>query len=138
MRLRRAGNEDVQVNLTSLIDVVFLLLIFFMVSTTFERESELHLQLPEADAEHAGRNHEAVEVSIDAAGRVRLNGQPLADAGVAGIRQGLADLAGVAPTAPLVIRADADTPYQMVVTVMDAASRTGFVNLSLPVRRPDE
>ena len=138
MRLRRAGGEDVQVHLTPLIDVVFLLLIFFMVSTTFERESELHLQLPEADAERAERNQEAVEVTIDAASRVRLNGRPLADARVAGIRAALADLAGVAPTSPLVIRADANTPYQMVVTVMDAARQAGFVNLSLPVRRPHE
>ena len=136
MRLRRAGSEDVQVHMTPLIDVVFLLLIFFMVSTTFERKSELDLRLPEANAERVERNPEGVEVSIDAAGRVYVNGQPLVDARVAGIRAALADFAGGAPAAPLVIRADADTPYQAVVSVMDAAGQAGFVHLSLPVRRP--
>ena len=138
MRLRRAGTEDPQINLTPLIDVVFLLLIFFMVSTTFERESELNLELPEAKAESADRSPMAIEVAIDAEGRVHLDGRTLAGAGVAGIRAALVERAGATPAPPLVIRADASTPYQAVVTVMDAASQAGFVNLSLPVRAPDE
>ena len=81
MRLRRAERDDAHINLTPLIDVVFLLLIFFMVSTTFERESEIEIELPEATAERPDREAQAVEVWIDAEGRLYLDGRQLEDAG---------------------------------------------------------
>ena len=138
MRLRRTEREDAQINLTPLIDVVFLLLIFFMVSTTFERESELMIELPEARAEAPERETDPVEVSIDAGGLFYLNGRRLDDTRVTGIEAALEALEIPSPPPALVITADAGAPYQAVVTVMDAAKRAGFVNLSLPVQVPSE
>ena len=138
MRLRRTERDDAPINLTPLIDVVFLLLIFFMVSTTFQHRSELNIELPEASAERPEREADPVEVSIDAEGRFYLNGRPLADTRVAGVRAALQALAAVPPVPPLVISADAATPYQAVITVMDAAGQAGFVNLALPVQAPPQ
>ena len=84
MKLGRTERDEAQIDLTPLIDVVFLLLIFFMVSTTFERESEIEIELPEASAERPEREIEPVEVWIDAAGRLFLNGRRLEDTHVGG------------------------------------------------------
>ena len=138
MRLGRAERDDAHINLTPLIDVVFLLLIFFMVSTTFERESEIEIELPEATAERPDREAQAVEVWIDAEGRLYLNGSQLEDARVSSVRAALETLALPEPRPALVIGADARTPYQAVINVMDAAHQAGFVNLSLPVQAPSE
>ena len=138
MRLRRGVRDDVQINLTPLIDVVFLLLIFFMVSTTFERESEIKIELPEATAERPDREAEPVEVWIDAEGRLYLNGVRLEDTRVSGVKAALEALATPVPRPALVVSADAGAPYQAVITAMDAANQAGFVNLSLPVRAPSE
>ena len=138
MKLGRTERDEAQIDLTPLIDVVFLLLIFFMVSTTFERESEIEIELPEASAERPEREIEPVEVWIDAAGRLFLNGRRLEDTHVGGLRTALEALATPTPLPALVISADARTPYQAVVTVMDAAKQAGFVSLSLPVQAPSE
>ena len=138
MRVKRAERDEAHINLTPLIDVVFLLLIFFMVSTTFERESAVRIELPEAAAEPATREAEAIEVWIDARGRVYLDGRPLEDPRVSGVEAALEALSTPVPRPTLVIGADARTPWQAVIGVMDAANRAGFVNLSLPVRTPSE
>ena len=138
MRLRRADRDEAHINLTPLIDVVFLLLIFFMVSTTFERESEIEIELPEATAERPDREAAAVEVWVDAEGRLYLNGRQLEDTRVSSLRTALEALVLPEPRPALVIGADASTPYQAVINVMDAAHQAGFVNLSLPVRAPAE
>ena len=138
MRLRREEREDAQINLTPLIDVVFLLLIFFMVSTTFERESAIELDLPEAHAQRPERESGQVEVSIDAEGRVHLDGRRLEDSRFPAVKAALEALAIAPPRPPLSISADAGTPYQALITVMDAASQAGFASLSLPVRTPRE
>ena len=138
MRLRRTERDDAHINLTPLIDVVFLLLIFFMVSTTFERESEIRIELPEASAERQDRESETVAVWIDAGGRLYLDERPLDDARVSGVRAALEALALPDSRPALTIAADARAPYQSVINVMDAAHQAGFVNLSLPVRAPSE
>lgn len=138
MRLRREEREDAQINLTPLIDVVFLLLIFFMVSTTFERESQIELELPEARADRPERESERVEIAIDAEGRVHLEGRRLEDSRFPAVKAALEALAIAPPRPALSISAHAGTPYQSVITVMDAASHAGFASLSLPVRAPRE
>ena len=79
MRFRRAERDSPEINLTPLIDVVFLLLIFFMVSTTFEWRTELGIELPEASARASGREEQAIAVIIDAAGEVHVQGRLLGD-----------------------------------------------------------
>ena len=138
MRLGRIEREDAQITLTPLIDVVFLLLIFFMVSTTFEREAKIAIELPEADAQRPKSETEPIEVWIDAEGRFFLDGRRLMDTRVREVKVALEALAPAGPRPALVINADAATPYQAVISAMDAANQAGFVNLSLPVRAPSE
>lgn len=128
MNLRRRRREEPNVNLTPLIDVVFLLLIFFMVSTTFRREADLRLDLPEASRTPAP-TEQHLTVSIDAAGVYYVNDQALPDARPETLRQALAAAAGEDRQQPLLLRADGRTPHQAVVTAMDAAGQLGFRRL---------
>ncbi len=136
MRLQNHVKEDPTVDLTSLIDVVFLLLIFFMVSTTFERESVLKVDLPEASAV-AEREEipDSLELVIDAQGRMYLNDQRLIDSEERTIRAAIEQLAGERRDLPLVLRADRETPHHFVVTAMDVAAQLGFLNLSIATDR---
>ena len=136
MRLQNHVKEDPTVDLTSLIDVVFLLLIFFMVSTTFERESVLKVDLPEASAV-AEREEipDSLELVIDAQGRMYLNDQRLIDSEERTVRAAIEQLAGERRDLPLVLRADRETPHHFVVTAMDVAAQLGFLNLSIATDR---
>ena len=136
MRLQNHIKEEPKVDLTSLIDVVFLLLIFFMVSTTFERESVLKVDLPEASAV-ADREEmpESLELVIDGEGRMFLNDQRLLDSNADTIRAAMEQLAGENRDVPLILRADRLTPHHFVVTAMDVAAQMGFINLSIATDR---
>lgn len=138
MKLRTRQGEDPELNLTSLIDVVFLLLIFFMVSTTFERQAALRIDLPEASAEAQPQESPSrLELVIDPEGRIYLNDSQLVDSGPATIRAALERVAGERRDLPVVIRADAQTPHHYVVTVMDVTGRLGFNRLSIATQRVD-
>jgi biopolymer transport protein ExbD len=136
LRLKNHVKEDPTVDLTSLIDVVFLLLIFFMVSTTFERESVLKVDLPEASAV-AEREElpDSLELIIDAQGRMYLNDQRLIDSEERTIRAAIEQLAGDNRDLPMILRADRETPHHFVVTAMDVAAQLGFLNLSIATDR---
>jgi len=136
LRLKNHVKEDPTVDLTSLIDVVFLLLIFFMVSTTFERESVLKVDLPEASAV-AEREElpDSLELIIDAQGRMYLNDQRLIDSEERTIRAAIEQLAGENRDLPMILRADRETPHHFVVTAMDVAAQLGFLNLSIATDR---
>jgi biopolymer transport protein ExbD len=134
MNLRPAPRESADINLTPLIDVVFLLLIFFMVSTTFDRDSELSIELPAAAAEVKKRRPDAIEVAIDVQGRFYVNGRPLLNTQSKTLRQALRSAAGESESPPIIISADAKTPHQAVVRIMDAARELGFVRLTFATR----
>ena len=124
--------EDPDITLTPLIDVMFLLVIFFMVSTTFSRQAELAVELPEASAQPSpGEGGETLEVVVDPDGRYFVGGQRIEeadrDALVAALRSSVTD--GKYPS--LVISADARTHHQAVVTAMDAAQEVGFRRLAI-------
>lgn len=130
--------EEPTVDLTSLIDVVFLLLIFFMVSTTFERQALLKVDLPEAsEVEDRAEAPEGLELVIDSEGRMYLNDQRLVDSRERTIRAALEEAAGDDRNQPLVLRADRLTPHHHVVTAMDVAAQLGFRNLSIATDRTD-
>lgn len=138
MKLRASSAEDPEINLTSLIDVVFLLLIFFMISTTFERQAALKIDLPESSAEaRPQEDPDRLELVIDPDGRIYLNDQQLVDSAPATIRAALAEQAGELRNIPVVIRADAQTPHHYVVTVMDVTGQLGFTRLSIATQRVD-
>jgi biopolymer transport protein ExbD len=136
LKLQHHSKEEPTVDLTSLIDVVFLLLIFFMVSTTFERQALLKVDLPEASAvEDRSETPESLELVIDAEGRMFLNDQRLVDSDERTLRAAIEQLAGEKRSLPLVLRADRLTPHHHVVTAMDVAAQMGFVNLSIATDR---
>lgn len=138
MNLRRERKDDVEVNLTSLIDVVFLLLIFFMVSTTFQRESEIKIKLPEASAEQVEMKPDAIEVMIDDEDRVYVRGQRLVNTKLSTIRQALSETVRLSDEPSVVISADAHTTHQAVVRVMDAARQIGLVKITFATQKVEE
>ena len=138
MQFRRQRTQAVDVNITPLIDVVFLLLIFFMVSTTFTKESHLSLNLPEASGEESTDMPKSIEILIDANGQYVVNERSLVSTQIETIKAALQEVSGGDNKMPLTITADAKTPHQAVITAMDAAGQMGFTQLSLTTKKPAE
>mgnify|MGYP006072202935 FL=1 len=136
MQFKRQKDGEVSVNLTPLIDVVFLLLIFFMVSTTFTKETHLSLDLPEATGEEKIDQPQQIEILIDAGGQYVIDGRSLVSTNIETLMKALETIANGDTTRPLVITADASTPHQAVISAMDAAGQLGFVHLSLTTTKP--
>lgn len=134
MNIRHTKKESPEVNVTPLIDVVFLLLIFFMVSTTFERQAELSIELPEATSEASSDKDAKIDIAIDASGKYYVNGRPLVNKQAKTLMQAIKDAANGKTAIPVVISADANTPHQSVVAVMDAARQLGLVRLTFAAR----
>ena len=135
MNLRPGHKEEsVEVNLTPLIDVVFLLLIFFMVSTTFDRHSKLKVSLPEASAKALLQQNNPLVLSIDAKGNYFINDRQVVNKSLDTLKQAIQKTIGddkAIKDVALVLRADANTPHQFVVRAMDAASQLGLTKLSI-------
>ncbi len=138
MEFKRQVKAEESVNLTPLIDVVFLLLIFFMVSTTFTKESHLEVNLPEAVGEQSAAKIEFVEVIVGPRGGYSINGRALVNNQLATLRSGIETIAGGNNSLPFVITGDAGAPYQSVVSVMDLAGQMGFSKLSMTTKIPAE
>lgn len=139
MKFRRQRRQQDGINLTPLIDVVFLLLIFFMVSTTFTRETRLEVELPEAEGqvrEEPDKN--IIEIIIDKEGGYAVNGSLLVNRKIDTIIAALHQSAGSDTTKPILITADAEAPHRAVVTVMDAAGQLGFTKLNISTQEPQE
>jgi biopolymer transport protein ExbD len=135
LNFRAHRREEVNVNLTPLIDVVFLLLIFFMVSTTFTKASQLVIDLPEATGEASESPADQIEILIDEAGSYRVNGRPLVDTRLKTLQAAIYKESVGDTSLPMVISADAQTSHQAVVRAMDAAGQMGFVHLSIATRQ---
>ncbi len=131
MNLKPKRNDELELNLTPLIDVVFLLLIFFMVSTTFEKTARLKVDLPQASAEAEQQPAEKIILGIDVQGRYYINDRQLVNTQLKTLKMALSKVAGDNREMPVVLRADAKTPHQAVVTAMDAASQVGLTRLSI-------
>ncbi len=129
--------EDVNINLTPLIDVVFLLLIFFMVSTTFDTTSQLKIRLPEASENQAESQPQALNLLIDADGNFFLNARQLTNSRSATLKAALErSMAG--KKMPIVIQSDAGSPVQSLVTAMDVVGQLGLTQVSIATTRPIE
>ncbi|GMR07653.1 MAG: biopolymer transporter ExbD [Gammaproteobacteria bacterium] len=136
MKLRHSRQEAPDVDITPLIDVVFLLLIFFMVSTTFKRESEIAIELPQvvSGKEVENRNKE-IEIVIDAEGRYYVNDMAVLNTRLSTLVSALQKVAGSAKEPRLIISADAKAPYQSVMSAMDAAQQLGFNRLTFATEK---
>ena len=134
MKLRQQVSEEPDVNLTPLIDVVFLLLIFFMVSTTFNKESELSIDLPTANGAVAQERPLQIEISIDAEGHYALNNERLVNEQLKTLKDAIIKVAGDDREVPLIISADGRASHQSVVTAMNAARQLGFSHLTFATK----
>ena len=135
MKFQRRSRADNGINLTPLIDVVFLLLIFFMVTTTFTKETRLLIDLPEADGEVADNSSAPLELVISKDGSYAVNGQNLINRDIKTIMAALKDASSGNADIPLVITADAQATHQAVITAMDAAGRLGFSQLNIATQQ---
>lgn len=139
MKFVRRAHQEATVELTPLIDVVFLLLIFFMVSTTFIRETQLQIDLPEAAGELQQIEGDIIEVVVDRRGNYSVNDRLLVNnelrtliRALQEVRQELKDVSRV------IITADANATHQAVVRAMDAAGKVGLNRLSITTQQPME
>jgi biopolymer transport protein ExbD len=132
MKLSLRQRTQPEVNLTSLIDVVLLLLIFFMVSTSFVKQSQIAIRLPQADSAAVVEElPEQVDIMITETGTYFVNGRELINNRPETIRNALRRVSGGNSDLPLTISADANARYQNVVTAMDVAGRLGFVQINI-------
>ncbi|TFG38953.1 MAG: biopolymer transporter ExbD [Chromatiales bacterium] len=132
MKLSLRVRTQPEVNLTSLIDVVLLLLIFFMVSTSFVKQSQINISLPQADSSAIVEEPaEHIDIMITATGVYLVNGRELINNRPETIRNALQKVSAGDNRLPLTISADANAKHQHVVTAMDVAGRLGFTHISI-------
>lgn len=140
MQFKRQRQADIDVNLTPLIDVVFLLLIFFMVSTSFIKETHLSINLPKAmfGDEKVDLPRAPLEIIIDSNGFYRIDGRALVDNNSETIESALKNLSAGDYNTPLTITADATAPYQSVVSIIDIAGELGFAKMNITTQADAE
>lgn len=137
MKFRKdSESNNVDVNLTPLIDVVFLLLIFFMVSTTFDKQAQIQIKLPEAESsETVDKEPNVIEVGIDEKGHYFVNQEELLKSDPETLRQMLIKVAQGKTELPVIISADGKAPHQSVITVLDVASQLGMTQMTFATQQ---
>ncbi|MDX1572885.1 MAG: biopolymer transporter ExbD [Methylophaga sp.] len=138
MKLLPRYSEEPDVNLTPMIDVVFLLLLFFMVSTSFIRESSLKVDLPQATGQQLEEQEAPIDIIINADGEMLIDDLPVLIKTADDMRQALKTAVGDNTDPHIIISADAEAAYQRIVTAMDAAQSLGFSRLTLATRQTRE
>ncbi len=137
MQFRRQPREAMQINLTPLIDVVFLLLIFFMVSTSFNREAQLSVDLPSASHASIVDKPAIIDVGISRDGQVFVAGSGLNNLNLDVLQGALRQAAAGQAQPSIVVSADAQAPHQSLVSVMNAAASLGYNKLALAAQREE-
>ncbi len=129
MQVKRS--EEIELNLVSLVDVVLLLVIFFMLSTTFVQDAHLRVELPEAGAAVVEHAAQPLVITISAQGSYRVNDRALVNNERATLSAALRQVAGGKREQPVTIRADARSTHQSVVTAMDVVAKQGFTQVNI-------
>ena len=135
MNFRSKSRDEVDLDMTPLIDVVFLLLIFFMVSTTFEHNSEINITLPSSSKDVTEKKSDAVNISLDAEGNVYINGEIIRNDQLETIKMALSDALIGSKEPPIIINADSNATHQSVVKIMDVASQLGLFNITFATQK---
>ena len=135
MNFRKARPEEPEINLIPFIDVLLVVLIFLMMSTTYSKFTELQVNLPSADADKPRDNPREVIVSVSADGRYVVNGQAVDGRSVELLTAELGKASGGPGDTPVIVSTDATAAYQSVVNVMDAARRAGLPRLTFAAQR---
>ena len=130
--------EELSINITPLIDVVFLLLIFFMITTTFNRENRLQLTLPKTQIELMKIQPAQIEIVVAKDGKYTVNGRGLLDRRTETLRQVLELESQGDINMPILLIADAEATHQSVISAMDAVGQSGFFRLNIATQRPEE
>ena len=130
MNFRPRSRDEPEINLIPFIDVLLVVLIFLMLSTTYSKFTELQLKLPVADADAQRDYPKEVIVSVSSDGRYTVNKLPVTGGGVDAVAQALKDAATAGKDTVVIISADASAAHQSVVTVMEAARRSGLVQIT--------
>jgi biopolymer transport protein ExbD len=139
MRLQSRSREEPEINVISLVDVLLVLVLFFMVSTSFLRETEISLHLPEATADTAIETpRESLEIMITQKGSYLVNGRELVNSERRTLRAAIERLVGDQRDMPVFIRADAAATHQAVITAMDVAGQLGFVKINIATVTPPD
>ena len=131
MNLSPRRREDPELNLTSLIDVILLLVIFFMVSTTFVEEGRLRVDLPTASNEPVRAAQDPIVITVTAQGSYRVNDRALVNNARETLAAAMKKVADGRSGVPVTVRADARASHQSVVTAMDVAARLGFTQVNI-------
>jgi len=134
MKFRQRPQPDLDVNITPLIDIVFLLLIFFMVSTTFKQDFEVSIELPKAASEEKLVD-KTLNITIDPKGNYYINSQKLVNNKMSSIKAALQKKSDGNLKLPVIISADGQTPHQAVIQAMDAARQLGFAKLTFATQQ---
>ena len=132
MRIASARREDdFEINVISLIDVLLTLLMFFVLTTTFVQHSRMQVTLPQAESAEQTEQRDALTVMIDRDGHYFIDNDEVLNPGLDSLKDAIAKVAGDDRQRPVMLRADAFTPHQAVVTAMDALGELGFTRLSI-------
>lgn len=135
MNFRARRKRTLELSLTPMIDVVFLLLIFFMVTTSFNRETELKIRLPEANGSEVSEK-KSIMLTIDAKGIYFVDNKQLVNQQLSTLKSALRQAAGDAGNMPVVIQADGKTPHQAVISALDVAGDLGFNKITFAAKQP--
>lgn len=133
---RAQGRDEPEINLIPLIDVLLVIIIFLMLTTTYAKFSGLEINLPTADSSKQAEQPNEISVAVTANGQVLVNKAPLANADVAAISEALRRAAGTAKEPVIVINADAKATHQSVVDIMQAAQAAGYPRISFATQSP--
>jgi len=143
MDFRRKKRAQVEIGLIPMIDVLLVLLFFFMIATTFRHHTDLKINLPEASGEDAEQVSKSINLFIDAEGKYAVAGdsgkaQPLAEQSLASLKEALAKFAVESRQWPFIINADGKTPHQAVVSALDVAGQLGFHHVTFAINPPEK
>ncbi len=133
---RGRGFDEPEINLIPLIDVLLVIIIFLMLTTTYAKFSGIEINLPTADSSKQAEQPNEVNVAVTAGGQVLVNKAPLAVADVRSISEALRRAAGERKDPLIVINADAKATHQSVVDIMQAAQAAGYPHISFATQAP--
>ena len=143
MEFRRKKRAPVEIGLIPMIDVLLVLLFFFMVATTFRHHTDLKINLPEASGEEIQQAKKAINLFIDSDGKYAIAGEdgkpkPLAEQSLANLKTALTEFSADAKELPFIISADGKTPHQAVVSALDVANQLGFHHITFAINPPEK
>ena len=136
MKFKRSQVEDIHINLTPMIDCLLFILVFLLLSTTFNQMSRMNLTLPDAQGVPPKQYDHKIEVVVDASGHYSVNGQALSTNEIADLNTAIKQVSNDRRDLMFVIAADAKAAHQDVIRVMDVAGQLGFVNINISTKVP--